>query len=83
MDIDAMQEQAHAHMKSLSLEQQVAMLNKILHVPIRELYVDVFQYREALWGRKRAQEFCDYYITWMRADESQKIVDYVTTCSLK
>ena len=73
MDLDAMQQQAHDHMQSLSLEQQVELLGKLLYVPIKALYPDVFQFREALWGPKRAQDFCDHYITWMRADESQKI----------
>jgi hypothetical protein len=83
MDINAMQDLAHAHIRALPLEQQVELLSKILNVPIRVVCLDTFQYREALWGRKRTQEFCDHYITWMRVDESQKIVDYINTCSLK
>ncbi len=83
MDINAMQERAHSHLRALTLEQQVEMLSKVLYVPIQMLYADVYQYRDALWGPTRTQEFCDQYITWMRVDESQKIVDYIDTCSLK
>jgi hypothetical protein len=66
VDINTIQDIAHAYLLELPLAQRVEIMRDVLGVDVC-----------TTWSIYKQEEHTKSYINWMRVDESQKIFDFL------
>ncbi len=66
VDINTIQDVAHAYLLELSVAQRVKVMHDVLGVETC-----------SSWSTEKQDDYTRTYVHWMRVDESQKIFDFL------